>query len=244
MLDTIAIVQARMGSTRFPGKCMAILDGRPLLAFLLERLKGAEQLSSIIVATTLDPKDDVIARLAQQMNVPCVRGPDEDVLGRFLLASSQHPSRFVVRVCADNPFTDPAEVDCLVQFLLGGKYDYAYNNRAECGLPDGVGAEAVPMGMLTYLDNIARTPRYREHVLLYMYEHSAEFRVGCPETPAGLRRPELRTDVDYPDDLEFLRSLCDHLPKEKAPLWSTADVIAAIDQHPELLRLRKDRSFA
>ena len=244
MLETVAIVQARMGSTRFPGKSMALLYGRPLLAFLLERLKGAHQLSSIIVATTLDPKDDLIADQAKRMDVPCVRGPEEDVLGRFLLTSSQHPSHFVVRVCADNPLTDPVEVDNLVQFVRGGEYDYAYNNRVACGLPDGVGAEAVPREMLTYLDKIASTPKYREHVLLYLYEHSAEFRVGYPETPGRLRRPEFRLDVDYPDDLEFLSSLCDHLPREKAPLWSTAEVIAAIDQHPEVLRLRKDRSVA
>ena len=242
MKQAIAIVQARMGSTRLPGKSLAQLCGRSLLGLLLTRLQACRELDGIVVATTTGREDDAIEAEAYGMGLPCLRGPEEDVLARFALASRQHPAQLMVRVCADNPLTDPEQVDRLVRFAHRGGFDLAYNHRPECGIPDGVGAETLTLSTLEKLDRLAIKPEYREHVTLYVYDNRQEFHVGRLDATGGWARPEYRLDVDYPEDLEFVRELCQRLSCESAPLWTTAEIIATLDQHPELLRLRRSRA--
>ena len=238
-LTAVAIVQARMGSTRFPGKCLAAIDEWSLLGLLLARLTEARELDDVVVATGDGPSDDAIEIAAASAGMPCVRGPEDDVLARYALAAARHPSDLVVRVCADNPLTDPLQVDALVRFARDGGYDLAYNHRVESGLPDGVGAEAMTAATLRRLDELAIAPPHREHVTLYAYENPEAFRIARLDSTDNPVSSTWRLDVDYPEDLEFIRALSRLLPEESAPLWTTEEIVAALEQHPELSRLRR-----
>lgn len=241
MLHTVGVVQARMGSQRFPGKSLMPLAGRPMLQMLLERLNGCTELDALVVATSVEKGDDPIAILADQMDVACVRGSESDVLARFVQASSENPSQAVVRICADNPLTDPALVDSLVGYFREQDGDYAYNNRSECGFPDGVGVEIIATKVLQQIADRAELVEHREHVTSYIFDHPDEFRISGMEAPSSLRRPEFRLDIDYPEDLEFLTQLCALLPEDSAPLWQTKQVIEVLDAQPALLNLRAMR---
>jgi spore coat polysaccharide biosynthesis protein SpsF len=185
--------------------------------------------------------DDAIEQLVQQMSLECVRGSETDVLGRFMQALEQFPSQAVVRVCADNPLTDPEQVDALVKFFWDKGCDYAYNNRPECGLPDGVGAEVVLADALRRVDQEATLAKYREHVTLYIIDHPDLFRIAQLKAPKHLWFPDIRLDVDYQEDLNFLQRLCELLPADLAPFWTVADIIKVVKGMPDILKLRHER---
>ncbi len=238
MLDTIAIVQVRMNSQRLPGKALMPLAGLPLLQMLLLRLGKAKSVDRLVVATSTAQNDDALASMCKEMKIACVRGSESDVLGRFIYALEEHPATAAVRICADNPLTDPELVDDLIKHFYRGNFDYAYNNFPECGYPDGVGAEIVSAKILRQVAHKAQEPQDREHVTLYIKRHAGEFRIGRISTPAHLHRPEIRLDVDHPEDLRFLRTLCEVLPPASMPFWTTAEIIATVDKFPEIMRLR------
>ena len=241
--QTVAIVQARMGSTRLPGKTLADVGGQSLLRLVLLRLMAARTLDTIVVATTAADEDDAIETEVSKLGLPCVRGHSWDVLARFRQAAHEYPGHLFVRVCADNPFVDPRQVDSLVRFERDGGYDLAYNHRPECGLPDGVGAEVVTDAVLDRLDTVAVAQDHREHVTLYAYDHPDEFRLGALVS-ANVAGAGYRLDVDYPEDLEFVRALYAALPGRSAPLWSTRTLVRILDKHPDLPSLRRQRIVA
>src|SRR2546430_17033111 len=122
---TVAIVQARMGSTRLPGKVMMKIAGRPLLVYLVERISRARTLDGIIVATTTNPRDNVIIEECERRGIPNFRGSESDVLSRYVSAARACAADVVVRVTADNPFTDPDSIDRVVDAIASGNADYA-----------------------------------------------------------------------------------------------------------------------
>ncbi len=243
-LTAIAIVQARMGSTRYPGKCLAEIDDWSLLGLLLARLTEARELVDVVVATSDSEDDDAIETEAAMAGVSSVRGPEDDVLARYVLARERHPSDLVVRVCADNPLIDPDQVDALIRFAREGGYDLAYNHSPDCGLPDGVGAEAMTSATLRRLDDLAIAPSHREHVTLYAYQNPDAFRVARLDATDDPVSSPWRLDVDYPEDLGFIRALYRLLPEERSPLWTTAEIVATLEEHPELSGLRRQRVAA
>jgi spore coat polysaccharide biosynthesis protein SpsF len=238
MLKTLAVVQVRMGSSRLPGKSLRPLIGRTVLGLLLERLKRARKLDAIVVATSDRAVDNPIVSLAAQYGVQSVRGSEGDVLDRFQHAVFKVPAQMVVRICADNPLTDPEQVDTLVEYFENGGYDYAYSNRPECGLPCGVGAEVISASALRLVHNTATSAQHREHVTLYVLDHPAIFKIGALMAPPALRYPEFRLDVDYEEDLAFLESICALLNQAPEANWTTREIVELLLVRPELLMLR------
>ncbi|MFG6413882.1 cytidylyltransferase domain-containing protein [Roseateles sp. DC23W] len=211
----MALVQARMGSTRFPGKMMAPLAGRPLLAWVLERLRRAQRIDTLVLATTELPRDAALVELARSMGMATYTGSESDVLDRFSRAARRFEADTVVRVCADNPFIDGAVVDALVDFYAASDCDYACNHldRLGSGYADGFGAEILPAALLHRLAADCTEPRHREHVTLALWDEDGPWacncRKACPRAPAALAFPELRFDVDEPGHLRLLQSLVD-----------------------------------
>ncbi len=205
----VALVQARMGSSRFPGKMLAPLAGRPLLAWVLERLKQAHRLDALVLATTDLPRDATLVELAHELGVATFTGSESDVLGRFSQAAQQYEADTVVRVCADNPFIDGAVVDQLVDFYAGSDCDYACNHldRLGSGYADGFGAEILSAALLHHLDAVCTEPRQREHVTIAVWDEGASWRKLAPPAPPALAHPALRFDVDEPGHLASLESL-------------------------------------
>ena len=205
----IAIVQARMGSSRFPGKMLARLGGVPLLEWVVRRLLRATTLTQVVLATSDSTADDALAELAARLDIAVFRGSETDVLDRFIGAAKLARADNVMRVCADNPFIDPGEVDRLVSFFAVNHCDYACNhqNRLGSDYADGFGAEILSAALLEKMAANATDARHREHATLYIWDHANEYSLCAPVAPADLAYPALRFDVDTPADLENLEAL-------------------------------------
>lgn len=223
----VALVQARMGSSRFPGKMLAPLVGLPLLHWVLQRVQQATELDVVVLATTDLPRDRPLIDLARQLGVATFTGSETDVLGRFNAAAAAHAADVVVRVCADNPFVDPGEIDRLLRFFESSRADYACNHLDRLGnaYADGFGAEVLGADLLARLAAEATEARHREHVTLYLWDHADRFDLRAVPAPAALAHPALRFDVDRPEHLAELQALCE---RNGLSLASTAaEVVAA-----------------
>ncbi len=222
----VALIQARMGSTRLPCKMMLHLAGHPLIDWVVRRVSGANLVDNVVVATSVNPENDVLERHLAPRGVAVFRGPENDVLERFRLAGKQYGATHVVRVCADNPLIWGGAIDDLVRFYLGAGCDYAYNHIPRANLwPDGLGAEMVSYPLLERLAAAAANPAHREHCLSYIWDNAEKFSIRTFD-PADerLRRPDLKLDVDTPEDYRKLALMPLHIGI--TPL----DLLAACDQ--------------
>lgn len=202
----IAIVQARLGSSRLPMKSLLCLRDVPVIDWVTRRLARASKLDGIMVAVPDTPLDQVLLEHLRRRGVPCVAGSENDVLARFCLAAKTADAGRVVRVCADNPLIWGGAVDRLVDFYDQGQWDYAYNHIPRNNLwPDGLGAEILSRDLLEELDSKATQSSQREHCLNYIWDNAESYRIGTfdPEE-SWLRRPELKLDMDSPDDFRRL----------------------------------------
>ena len=221
--DALVILQARMGSSRLPGKVLAPLGHRSVLAQCVERLRAA-QVGEVVVATTTRPEDEAIVAEAGAIGVEVMRGPVDDVLGRFVAAAAGWTGAYVVRATADNPFVDIDGAARLLRLLDAGA-DYA----VEEGLPVGAAVEAMRTEVLREAGASATTPYDREHVTPFIRQSADRFDVRSVPAPFDLRRPALRVTVDTREDLQFVRSLV-HQAGD-APLIPLGAIIALADHY-------------
>jgi spore coat polysaccharide biosynthesis protein SpsF len=191
------IIQARMGSTRLPGKVLRPIAGRPLLDHILERLQSLRQPVSVVIATSTLETDDAVETFCKERGVACYRGSEQDVLVRYLDCATHYGFDAVVRLTGDNPFTDMEELDRLIVLHLCEKNDYTHSFDA---LPIGVGAEIFSYAALERSDRDGHAPNHREHVNEYIEENPALFRIGRLRIPDSKTSPRLRLTVDTPDD--------------------------------------------
>lgn len=198
-----------MGSTRFPGKMLANLAGYPVLEWVLRRTRNARLVDRIVLATTDQSRDDPLVALASRLGISVHRGSESDVLERFADAAREFGASDVVRVCADNPFIDPVEIDRLVRYYIDNPCDYACNHQDRIGnaYADGFGAEILSNALLQKMSELASDLRHREHATLYLWDHPANYRLLAVPAPVELAYPELSFDVDTPGDLHYLNTL-------------------------------------
>jgi len=209
MSKTVALVEARMGSTHFPGKTLVKLGDHPLLEWVLHRVRCARMIDVVVLVTTTLGRDDDLVAIAHKSGVEVFRGSENDVLGRFAVAALQYGAEVVVRVCADNPFIDPDELDRLVYHFKNNACDYACNHQARLGnrYADGFGAEIFSNLLLQEICKSTANVRYREHAALYIWDHAENYCLSAVPAPHQLAYPELRFGVDRPQDLVYLESL-------------------------------------
>jgi spore coat polysaccharide biosynthesis protein SpsF len=205
----VAIVQARMGASRLPNKMMLWLHGLPVIGWVWQRLRSARRLDRVVFALPDTPSDDVLADYLARAGADVFRGSETDVLGRYREAAQHAGAGTIVRVCADNPFVSASEVDRLVDFFAAGDFDYAYNHVPRGNTyPDGLGAEVTSRDLIETLHLDAVLPEHREHVFNFLWAHRERFRVGtCDPADAALAHPELRLDLDSPEDYRKLLRL-------------------------------------
>ena len=244
MNTTNIIIQARIGSHRFPGKSlMPVWKELSLLELVLTRITKSKIPKKIILATSTRKKDDQLIPIAERCGVEIIRGSEDDVLGRFVQVYKAHPSDAIVRAAADNPLLDPDMIDKLITFFWENQpCDYASNLGPVSGHPDGVGVEMVSAETLLRLDREAKDMRYREHVVTYLHKNR-DYISKIQRAPPEFHRPGYRLDIDFFEDLVFVRELVKRLPQKKGPYWTTRDIITALDKDPDLLRLRKVRDI-
>ncbi|MDP4694995.1 MAG: hypothetical protein NWS23_01395 [Ilumatobacteraceae bacterium] len=206
MSRVVAVVQARMGSSRFPGKMMAKLGDQELMSWVLTRVCDAKELDQVVLATSTSGDDDQLVEVASNFKVMVVRGSQDDVLDRFVQASRESKADLVVRVCADNPFVAAEEIDRLVVAHKSGSFDYSCNHQQRLGnrYADGFGAEVVSTSLLNEISKLTTQTTHREHVTSYVWDNSAKFRIQAVMAPSDLAFPEIKLDIDTPEDLQKL----------------------------------------
>lgn len=265
MPKTIAIIQARMGSSRLPGKVLLDIAGKPMIQHVIERTRLSRSLDSVIAATTTDPSDDPIVAFAASISIPCTRGSLHDVLDRYYQAAQTHSAEVIVRITADCPLIDPQVIDQTVALLgianyeLGSaqslipnlQFDFSCNRLPPPftrSFPIGLDAEACTFTALERAWREATETFHREHVMPFIYEGTHL----TPETPhlaqgtsqrgfhiAQLHHTpnygDLRWTVDTPEDLTFIREIFARLDGKTDFTWY--DVLEIIQQHPELAQI-------
>jgi spore coat polysaccharide biosynthesis protein SpsF len=228
----VAIVQARMGSTRRPGKVLAPALGRPLLEWMLDRVMAARSVDGVLVATTEHARDDPIAELAKRVGAGVFRGSEHDVLGRFRGAAAMADAGTLVRLTGDCPLMDPAVVDCVVAaFEAASPAVDLVTNAPPAGrtYPDGMDVEVFSRDALERADALATAPEDREHVTARLLR--APFRASAIHLPTDLGA--VRLTVDYDTDIDRLRSIFEALGA-RTPPFTLDDVIALLERRGEL----------
>ncbi len=208
----VGIIQARMGSSRLPGKSMELLAGKPLVWQFLERVKRSKRLDEIVLATTTKAQDDVLEQLARGCEVSVFRGSENDLVDRYFQAAKRFKADTVVRLCADNPVVESEEVDRIIEYFPISGVDFAANthNILDNQYPDGLGAEIFSFESLEEIWRESTDPRRREHPHTNFYEQPEKYTIGTVPCPAGFRRPELKLDVNLPEELAFLQTIYDY----------------------------------
>jgi len=230
----VAIIQARMGSTRLPGKVLADVAGRSMLARVWERLSRAATIDRVMVATTTEPPDRAVAAECDRLGAPCFRGSPWDVLGRYHDAAAACGAGIVVRVTADCPLIDPDVVDRVVHAFLDARPDYA-SNTLKRTWPRGLDTEVFTAAALARAYREARLPHEREHVTPYFYGHPQRFRLQSVTGP--VRLGHLRWTVDTPDDLRLVRAIYARLGPGGAFSWR--DAARLFEREPALAELNR-----
>jgi spore coat polysaccharide biosynthesis protein SpsF len=226
-----AVIQARTGSTRLPGKVLEDLGGRPVLEWVVRAAQAATQVDTVIVATSTMAGDDGVADLAESLGVPVVRGSEDDVLSRFVAALDAHPADAVVRLTADCPLLDPTLIDAVAgAWAASPSHDYVSTVLVRC-LPRGMDVELVSARALREVDGIA-VGHDRVHVTSRVYAQPSEYRLLglCVTPPAN----DLRVTLDTKEDLALLRALVVELP-DQPPAWS--EVVRILRARPDLVAI-------
>jgi spore coat polysaccharide biosynthesis protein SpsF (cytidylyltransferase family) len=208
----VAIVQARMTSTRLPGKVLMEIGGKPCALFLLDRLRRAGEVNEIVVATSLDPTDDAVADAVEQAGCQVVRGPLDDVLERYRLAAEQTNADAIVRITSDCPLIDPVVVDMCVARWRGGSEDFVANCLEPRTYPKGLDTEVMTRAALDASAAEATSQVEREHVTPFVRAHPERFpHYGFDLDPA---QGDVRVTLDTPEDLEVIRAVVDRAGPE------------------------------
>lgn len=225
----LAVLQARMSSSRLPGKVLAPILGRPMIALQIERLRRARRLTDLVVATSGEPGDDAIATFCQAAGVGCYRGPLDDVLARFAgaLAAAGAPQSFL-RLTADCPLADWSLVDRCIEAHEAAGADLTYTSQGWT-FPKGLDVEVVETAALLATDREARDPYEREHVTPFIYRHPDRFRLESLTRDPPLR---YRWTVDTPEDFAFVSAVYGALYPAK-PDFTSQDILAWQAEHPD-----------
>jgi spore coat polysaccharide biosynthesis protein SpsF len=235
----VLIIQARMGSTRLPGKSMMELAGAPLVGRILERVKRCRRLADIVLAIPDTPKDRVLEKLGAGWGVRVFAGSEQDLVERYFQAAMASGAEIVGRLPADNATPEPGEIDRIVDHHLSlGRRGFSSNLSVidDSGYPDGIGAEMFDFSLLAEAREKHSDPRQREHVHLNFFDYGAQRPVDahwCPistvKCPAEFRRPDLVLDVNTQAQYEFMRELyADLYPRN--PQFHITDIIRWYDE--------------
>lgn len=235
-MTVLGILQARMTSSRLPGKVLEPVMGEPMILRQLERLGRSTLLDGVVVATSIDTSDDGLVTVLERSGVPVVRGPLDDVLARFITAIDEFAPDTVVRLTADCPLASPTVLDRVIQVFVDGDFDYVSNTLSPT-YPDGLDVEVVRPRALRWVAEHSSDPHEREHVTLGVYRRPERFRVHNVAGDQDLSG--LRWTVDDPADLEFVRTVYGHLYSSN-PEFEWWDVLAFLQGHPELSRTTLD----
>jgi len=232
-MKVVAIIQARMGSTRLPGKILAEIEGHPMLWQVARRVQAAKTVEKIVVATTTERSDDIVEAFCREHGLNCFRGSEKDVLDRYYRAAREYNAHAVVRITSDCPLIDPEIVDRTVRSFLQERPDYASNSLA-CGYPRGLDTEVMSLSVLETAWREATADYQRAHVTPFFYENPERFKI-LPIT-AEEEYSALRWTVDRPEDLEFIRAIYSRFRNGD---FRFKEILRLLDREPALAEINR-----
>ena len=230
------IIQARMGSTRLPGKAMlSVQNQKPVLYFVIKQLQECKLIGKIIVATTTNEEDNQIVNYSKNLGIDCFRGSSKDVLDRYYQCAKKYSLSTIVRVPSDKPLIDPEIVDNVVSVFNNNSHDYVTNFLSNPTFPSGTEVEVFSMNGLEKAWKKAKLPSEREHVTKYFSNHAEKFEITHLEHSENLSH--LRWAVDRIEDLELVRLIVSKI--KKRPILMK-DIVSLFNKEPELVKINKN----
>jgi len=228
----IAIIQARMGSTRLPGKVLMEVNGRPLLAYQLDRISKSKKLDKVVVATSTLEKDNAIENFCKDYGVDCYRGSENDVMSRYYECCKQYNPDTVVRMTADCPLIDPEIIDKVVQKFKDDNVDYCANTvpPEKSKFPDGSDIEVFSMKALEMANTEVQDEHRREHVTFQFWQ---DLNYTSSQYIQNKDWSNYRITVDYPEDFEVVRCILNVLNKKRT-FGNLGEIISIIDSNQEI----------
>lgn len=235
----VALIQARMGSQRLPGKALMKIQGKSALEWIAFRLKACRTLNGVVLATSNQAKDDALESLAQRMSIPCFRGSETDLIQRHLGAARAHQADAILRVTGDCPLVDPKLAERMIEAARKSwkTIDFVANYFPP-SFPDGLDLDILPTRTLERLDREVKAVLHREWLTTYILENPRNFRILNVSNPEDLS--SLRWTLDYPEDLRFIRSVFRHLSARK-PNFKMQDILNLMDKNPKLKTINENR---
>ena len=238
MNHIVASVQVRMGSSRYPGKAMYEMADKPLLGHLVSRLRRSKLLNDIIVATSINPENDVIESYCIENLIACFRGDEDDVLARTLGALHKMDASIGVEVFGDCPLIDPIIVDMIIEEFLNDENDLDFvGNDLKTTFPPGMEVEVFKVSALAEAADKASDPAIREHGTLYIRQNPSIFKVKNVEAPKQWYRPEMELEVDTEEDVYVVTKIFEHFHSVYNEKFGIDDIIEFMDRNPDLKKM-------
>jgi spore coat polysaccharide biosynthesis protein SpsF len=234
----VAIVEARMTSSRLPGKVLLPALGKPMLHHLLQRLRAVESIDEIVIATTVNAADDALISFAAHEGVRVFRGSELDVMARLIGAAEFAKADVIVEITGDCPIIDPDIVEQTIRMFKAHSADYVGNGLVR-SYPDGMDTQVFRLEALKRSAAMTSDPLDREHVSLHMCNHPELFSQVKLVAPPSLHWPELGLTLDEADDYQLLKNLIEHFGVEN-PLFSCGDIICALKENPQWLEINRN----
>jgi spore coat polysaccharide biosynthesis protein SpsF len=231
----VASIEARMGSSRLPGKVLADVAGQPALTRLLRRLRQCEKLDDIVLATSNLPQDDPLEKWAKSEKLAFYRGSEEDVLSRVVEAHKKMESDVVVEITGDCPLLDPEIIDMGITTFLMNDCDVVYSDPGI--YPGGMDVLVYKFSILEENERAIQDPLVREHVAYYIVRHPEIYRTIKLFAPKRWHAPEYRFVLDYPEDLEFIREIYRRLEPKFEDTFGIEEIMSLVKVEPDLLKI-------
>ena len=231
------VIQARASSTRLPGKVLMDVEGKPMLLRQAERLRNGIGDLPLIIATSDESSDDKVEELCTKHGFTCFRGSLDDVMLRFIQCAQKYGIDYIVRVGGDDPLIDPDCCTTLVSMHRKEPCDFMYASNRD-GWPYGCAAELISVSSLEKIHSQVDDALYKEHTIPYFFEHQDDFNIVKVLAPESIHRPDYYFTVDFPEDLEFIRSIFSRLLTE-GEYFPLQRVISLIDGNSEMRDINK-----
>lgn len=232
-MKIVGVIQARMGSTRLPGKVLLDIHGKPMLQWLLDRLNSVSSLDEIVVATTLSPEDDRLVDWLSRNNILYFRGSEDDVLERFYYCARNHQADLVVRITADDPLKDPGIISQAISTMVNHPDTDYCSNSINPTYPEGLDIEVFRFSALERCFQEACLLSEREHVTPYIWKNPGLFKIASLECERNLSH--WRWTVDKADDLVFVKAIYKEFINQ--PLVSFAEITSFLDRNPKIAEI-------
>jgi len=237
-MKTIAIIEARMTSTRLPWKVLLPAAGRPMLEHLVDRVRITPSLDGVVLATTINSTDDVLEEFAKRVGIECFRGSEDDVMSRVIGAAESVAAEVIVEITGDCPLIDPQLIEQTIRMFNGNDADYVCNAQVR-SYPDGMDTQVYHLETLKRSAALTNDPLDREHVTLHIRNHPEMFSHVYLVAPPEIDWPGLGLVLDEPKDYDFLKKIIEHFD-EKGSWFSCLDVVNLLRNNPDLVAINQD----